>query len=106
MPYRTPEELEFKVTSVTQLSDVRDAVRDIKLYLPTTMLTKEFIDELVDVAKCSKGKAQLKFSLRDLQEDVYLSAHSRKYRVALTTELTDFIEKYNLNYSINVNNNQ
>ena len=102
-PYSNPEELEFKVTSITQLSDVRDAVREIKFYMPTDMLTREFIDELVEVAKVSKGKAQLKFSLQDKQEGVYVSAYSRKYRVALTPELAQFIEKYNINYTISVN---
>ena len=103
MPYRQPEELEFKVTSITQLSDVRDSVREIKFYLPTTTLSKEFIDELVEVAKASKGKAQLKFSLQDMQEGVYVSAYSRKYRVSLTPELSKFIEKHNINYTISVN---
>ena len=96
-------ELEFKVNSITQLSDVRDAVRDIKFYLPTTMLTREFIDELINVAKVSKGKAQLKFSLQDLDEEVMVSAYSRKYKVALTKEIAEFIEKHNLTYTISVN---
>ena len=96
-------ELEFKVTSITQLSDVRDAIRDIKLYLPTEMLTREFIDELIEVAKASKGKAQLKFSLQDLQEEVLVSAYSRKYKVALTKEIAEFIDKHNLTYTITVN---
>ncbi len=96
-------ELEFKVTSITQLSDVRDAIRDIKLYLPTEILTREFIDELIEVAKASKGKAQLKFSLQDLQEEVLVSAYSRKYKVALTKEIAEFIDKHNLTYTITVN---
>jgi DNA polymerase-3 subunit alpha len=102
-PYSTPEELEFKVTAVTQLSEVRDGVKDIKLYLPTEIITNEFINELIEVAKASKGKSQLKFSIRDNAEDVYVSAYSRKFKVSLTPEITKFIEKYNLQYSINVN---
>ena len=102
-PYSNPEVLEFKVQSVTQLSDVRDAVREIKLYTPTEILTREFIDELIEVAKVSKGKAQLKFSLQDLQEAVNVSAYSRKYKVALTKEIAEFIEKHNLKYTITVN---
>ena len=103
MPYRQPEELEFKVTSITQLPDVRDALREVKFYLPTDMLTHEFIDELIEVAKVSKGKAQLKFSVQDVQEGVYVSAYSRKYRVALTPELAQFIEKHNIQYTLSVN---
>ena len=103
MPYRQPEELEFKVTSITQLPDVRDAVREIKFYLPTEKITREFIDELAEVAKASKGKAQLKFSVQDMQEGVYVSAYSRKYRVALTPELAQFIEKHNIQYTLSVN---
>ncbi len=97
-------ELEFKVESITQLSDVRDAVREIKFYLPTEAVTREFIDELIEVAKVSKGKAQLKFSLQDLKEEVVVSAYSRKYRVALTKEIAEFIDKHNLKYTITVNN--
>ena len=96
-------ELEFKVTSITQLSDVRDAIREIKFYLPTDIITREFIDELIEVAKVSKGKAQLKFSLQDVKEEVLVSAYSRKYKVALTKEIAEFIEKYNLTYTITVN---
>ena len=103
-PYSSPEVLEFKVQSIAQLSDVRDAIREIKLYLPTDNLTREFIDELIEVAKASKGKAQLKFSLQDLKEEVLVSAYSRKYKVALTNEIAKFIEKYNLTYTITVNN--
>ena len=102
-PYSNPEVLEFKVETITQLCDVRDAVRDIKLYLPTDILTREFIDELIAVAKVSKGKAQLKFSLQDVKEKVLVSAYSRKYKVALTPEIAEFIEKHNLTYSITVN---
>ena len=102
-PYSNPEELEFKVTSVTQLPDVRDAVREVRLYLPTNLINRDFVDEMAAVAKESKGKAQLKFSLQDLQEDIYLTTSSRKFRVALTQELTRFIEKYHLKYLITVN---
>ena len=102
-PYSNPEVLEFKVQSIAQLSDVRDAIREIKLYLPTDTLTREFIDELIEVAKASKGKAQLKFSLQDVKEEVLVSAYSRKYKVALTNEIAKFIEKYNLTYTITVN---
>ncbi len=102
-PYIKEEQLEIKVTSITQLSDVRDAVREIKLYLPTDIVSKEFIDDLVKVAKASKGKAQLKFALQDLEEEIYLSAYSRKYHVTLSPELSEFIEQYNLKYTITVN---
>ena len=102
-PYSNPEVLEFKVQSITQLSDVRDAMREIKFYLPIETLTKEFIDELIDVAKVSKGKAHLKFSLQDLEEEVYVSAYSRKYKVALTKEIAEFIEKHNVKYTITIN---
>ena len=96
-------EFEFKVTSITQLPDVRDAVREIKFYLPTDILTRDFIDELLAVAKQSKGRAHLKFSLQDVNEGVVVSAYSRKIKVALTNEIADFIEKHNLTYTITIN---
>ena len=96
-------ELELKVTGITQLSDVRDAVREIKFYLPTHRISRAFIDEMIEVAKVSKGKAQLKFSLQDVEEEVLVSAYSRRYKVALTKEIADFIEKYDLTYTMTVN---
>ncbi len=102
-PYSNPEELEFKITSITQLSDVRDAVREVKLYIPTELITREFIDEMATMAKTSKGKSLLKFSLQDVKEGIFLTTLSRKYRISLTQELNKFIEKYNLTYSITVN---
>ena len=102
-PYSKPEEVELKVESVTQLSNVRESVRDIKLYIPIDMVNSDFIDELAAVAMESKGKAQLKFSLRDTKEEVYVSAYSRKHKVSLTKEIDDFISKYNLKYTITLN---
>jgi len=101
--FSNPEELEFKVTSITQLSDVRDAVCEVKLYIPTDIISREFVDEMAEMAKNSKGKSQLKFTIQDVGEDIYLTTHSRKYRISLTQDLTQFIEKYHLKYSITVN---
>ena len=96
------KELEFKVTNIAQLSTVREAVREVKLSLPIDMITREFIDELVEVAKVSKGKSQLKLTLRDLKEDVFVSAYSRRYRISLTPEIAKFIDDHNLSYTINI----
>ena len=100
-PYSNPEELEFKVTSVTQLQEVRDALREVRLFVPTTKLSREFIDKLHTVVKHSKGRANLKFVVRDEKEDVSLTACSRKYKVALTSELAEFIEENGLQYVLN-----
>ncbi len=100
-PYSNPEELEFKVTSVTQLQEVRDALREVRLFVPTGKLSREFIDKLHTVVKHSKGRANLKFVVRDEKEDVSLTACSRKYKVALTSELAEFIEENGLQYVLN-----
>ena len=101
IPYRNPEELEFKVSSVTQLSDVREALQDIRLQIPIEKLTRAFVDEMQEVVKHSKGRAHLKFVVRDEQNDVTLTACSRKYKVALTKEFADFIEAHELRYAMN-----
>jgi len=51
--------------------------------------------------KHSKGRAHLRLVLRDEQNDVTLTACSRKYKVALTKELADFIEEHGLRYAMN-----
>ncbi|MBR2325976.1 MAG: DNA polymerase III subunit alpha [Alistipes sp.] len=99
--YRQPESLEIKLSSVTQLSEVQDALSEIRIHVQTSHLTREFIDELIGVIKHSKGKARLKLSIHDSLEDVSVLANVRKHRVALTPELRDFIIKHALRYQLN-----
>ena len=100
-PYSNPEELEFKVSSVTQLSDVRDSLQELRLQIPVELLSRDFVDELQAVVKRSKGRAHLKFVVRDNRADVSVTACSRKYKIALTKELSDFIERNELQYALN-----
>jgi DNA polymerase-3 subunit alpha len=99
--YRQPESLEIKLSSITQLSEVQDAIGEIRICLQTSHLTREFIDELIGIIKHSKGKARLKLSIQDTLEDVSVLANVRKHRVALTPELCNFIVKYALRYQLN-----
>ena len=98
--YRQPETLEIKVTGITQLSEIQDSLSEIRLFLQASQLTREFIDEMLDVIKHSKGKAKLKLAIHDVLEDVSVLANVRKTRIALTPELCNFITKHALRYQL------
>ena len=98
--YKGDGELEFRVTDIKQLSEIKDGLKEISLTIPATLLDEEFVTELSAAIKQSKGKMLLKFKILDTEKGVGITAHASKKRVALSEALCQFIEKYNITYSL------
>ena len=98
--YSNSEEWELRINDIKQLAEVRDNLQEIHLTLPTTLLTPEFTKEFHSVAKNSKGKMRIKISVVDLSNGVVLTSHARKIKIALTDGVTEFLEKYDITYSL------
>ena len=99
-PYSNSEELELRITDIKQLAEVRDNLQEIHFTLPTTLLSSEFIEDMHKACKASRGKMRLKITVVDVAEEVSLTTHARKAKIALTDEISEFIERYNLTYSL------
>ncbi|MBQ7343093.1 MAG: DNA polymerase III subunit alpha [Alistipes sp.] len=100
-PYgKDPNELEFRISSITPLADMRDAVKEVTITLSLNDIRPELIKELVAVVKKSKGKATLRITVVDEAEYVTLRHFSRTVRVGITNELVDFLRHNGLKYTI------
>ena len=95
------QSLEYKITSIEQLQEVRDGIKEIRLDIPIDRLDNALIDSIVGTVKKSKGKGILRLTLRDEAEGVSVNMLSRKYKVGLTKEMSEFLEDSGLKYSIN-----
>ncbi len=94
-PYKDQQVLEYKITSIMQLGEVMENIKEVRLNVPVEVITEDFIAELAKVVKHSKGKSSLKFTLSDTQEGVILNMFAKKAKVSITQEFTDFIEAHN-----------
>ena len=102
-PYREPEELEFKISSIQHLADVVDSISAIKIEMGIHEVCSTLTEMIVEKATNNKGKASLSFTIVDHNDDVRIRLSSKNFRVAPTTEFMDFLDSNDLNYVININ---
>ncbi len=99
-PFR-PDSIELKITSMTQLSEVRDTmIREMTLHLPADQITNELIEGLTTNIKESNGTTQLRVKVYDTQTESTLSFMSKSHKVALSRELVGFLEGNFIRYTI------
>ena len=101
-PYREPEELEFKMTSIQHLADVAESIDTIRIELDIHDINPTLIEMLTAAATQSKGKATLCFTIVDHSNDVKVKLRSRSLKVELSTEFINFLETNDINYFINI----
>ena len=99
-PYGESTVLEYKITSMQQLSEVRDNIKTVRLTLPVETIDDYLITNLTSAVRKSRGKALLKLTLCDRREGVTLNLFSRKHKVAMAKELTEFIKQNEIAYAI------
>ncbi|MCH5329913.1 MAG: DNA polymerase III subunit alpha, partial [Alistipes sp.] len=93
-------EPEYKITSISMLSDIQDSIKELHLSLPVEEITESLMNGLVNVVKKSKGKAALYVNIYDAKEQVALNMFSRKYHVQVNQALTEFLDENELKYTI------
>ena len=90
----------FNISSITQLAEVVEGLKQITIWIDVTALTKDFIDELTEIVKHSKGKTSLHFSIYDPTEGVAVNMHAKKRRVIFNDELRKFLDKNEIKYTL------
>lgn len=98
------EELEFKISSIQLLSEIRDKMaKSITLSLPIGVVSEEFVQGFTSHVNQNPGNCSLSLNIFD-PEDVTLKVRmpSKKYKVQLNNEFLDFLETIpELNYKLN-----
>ena len=99
-PYREPEELEYKITSIQHLADVAESIKSIRLEVEIHDVCSTFTEMLLEAIEQNPGKANVQFTVVDAASDVKVRLISTKYRVEPTTQFMDFLQSNEINYSI------
>ena len=98
-PYND-KELEVKIVSIMQLSELRDSIKEVTVQLPVEEVTHELIGGLSERVRESKGDTLLRVNVFDRNTQVVLNLYSRSHRVCLSQSLVDYLEDNQINYSI------
>ena len=100
-PYREPRELEFKILSMVQLAELRDnMIKELHITLPVNELVDSFVEEFVGKITANKGNTLLRMSVVSRENGVNVNLYSRRYKVALTTDLVEFLDRNEIKYSL------
>ncbi|MFR9660412.1 MAG: DNA polymerase III subunit alpha, partial [Rikenellaceae bacterium] len=107
-PFR-PGNMELKITSITQLSEVRETIKELTLHLSVEQITKELVEGLTVIthaaekkkrgAKAQKGPTSLKIKIYDSQSGSVLRMGS-SVKVELSRELVGYLDDNFIKYTI------
>lgn len=97
------DELEFKVTSIELLSELRQKVTDsVTIQLPLEAVTEQLIEDLESWLKSSKGDCKVKFKVLDAEEKIALELPSSLGKVDLSPEMIEKLDRMpELEYAVN-----
>ncbi|WP_418917094.1 DNA polymerase III subunit alpha, partial [Alistipes communis] len=90
-PYND-QELEFRITSMMQLSELQEAVKEVHVQLAVEEITRDLIARMGRSVKEAKGNTLLRLNVYDRQAQVSLNLFSKSYKVSLTQGLVSFFE--------------
>ena len=98
-PYND-KELEFRITSMMQLSELQEAVKEVHVQLAVEEITRDLIARMGRSVKEAKGNTLLRLNVYDRQAQVSLNLFSKSYKVSLTQELVSFFEDNDIKYTV------
>ncbi len=98
-PFR-PGNIELKITSMTQLSEVRDDIKELTLHLDVARLESGLIEQIQSAVKASEGKTRLRIRLYDGEGQISLALSSKSLKVTMSSELVGFLDNNYIKYTI------
>ena len=98
-PYND-QELEFKIVGMTQLSEMRDSIKEMVVQLPVSDVTEALIRGFSECVRQSKGDTLLRVNVFDREARVALNLFSKSHKVSLSQPLVGYLEENEIKYSI------
>ncbi|MFR9619979.1 MAG: DNA polymerase III subunit alpha [Rikenellaceae bacterium] len=98
-PFRHGE-LEMKITSITQLSEMRDSISELVFHLHSNEVDDEVIESLIEAVKISKGSTTIRLKIYDPETQTTLNLFSKSKKVCMTKELVGYLEQKSIKYTI------
>ena len=100
-PYGDNPELEFKVLSMVQLSEMRDTmIKELHLVIPIEEITDSFVTQFSETVKANKGTTLLRLTVSSRQDGVNVNLFSKRFKVALTSELVEYLDSNEFKYTL------
>ena len=91
----------FRISKVSLLGNIGEQmIKSLSLELDTKMLTPEFRKNLVKILKTYKGNTRLGINLFDAASGYRIPMHSKKFAVAVCSDLLLAFRKAGISYSI------
>ena len=95
------DEYEPKINAMMQLDEARETfVKELVLSLYVNDISQEMISELSGKLESCPGNTPLRVKIVDSRDGVMLGFFSRSIRVEVGRDLVDFLDSYQINYSI------
>jgi DNA polymerase-3 subunit alpha len=86
---------------MVQLAELRDnMIKELHITLPVNELVDSFVEEFVGKITANKGNTLLRMSVVSRENGVNVNLYSRRYKVALTTDLVEFLDRNEIKYSL------
>ncbi|MDC1105366.1 DNA polymerase III subunit alpha [Prolixibacteraceae bacterium] len=89
-----PGELEFNVTFVEFLSNLRDKVKNLEVEIPDDIIDADFNNAFQNVVDQNRGQTLLTLSFVNKSKKQKISLKSRNKRVFLSDSFLSFLQKY------------
>ena len=95
-----PERLELKVLSIMQLQEVRDTlIHELLIKMKVNELTPRLMQDMVGKIQANTGNVLVRFLFTD-DQGVVLRGYSKPNRVEMSSELVDWLDENEIEYSI------
>ncbi|MEG1622224.1 MAG: DNA polymerase III subunit alpha [Alistipes sp.] len=98
-PYKE-KELEFKVLSITQLSEMMDNIKYLSIQLPVTTITDALIQGLTSRIQGAKGNTTFRLNVYDPETQVRINMYSKSYKVNVTSDFLAYFDNNDIQYTI------
>ncbi|MBQ5900020.1 MAG: DNA polymerase III subunit alpha, partial [Alistipes sp.] len=103
-PYGDNPELEFKIVSMVQLSEVQDSmIKELHVHLPIEELTQSFVTDFAEKVKSKSNKKAniiLRMTLSDRTGGTSLNMYSKRYKIILEQDFIDYLDRSGLKYTL------
>ena len=85
---------------MTQLSEMRDSIKEMVVQLPVSDVTEALIRGFSECVRQSKGDTLLRVNVFDRETRVALNLFSKSHKVSLSQPLVGYLEENEIKYSI------
>jgi len=86
------DQLEYKISKIEYLSDLKDKIKSIALKIPIEKLSSQVISDIKEMAELNKGNAELKFLIFEPETKMWIQMASKTHKITVSDTVLKFLE--------------